>query len=318
MKAVCTRLVAPNVRYVHSLTQTTNAIPSNIILTGVCKSQILKEEKEVKVSSPEECDNVIRTCNNPILKHQSSVMSWVDNMQEADPKYNQVACLHPSIFDVHPKMDVLYKVVEWQKAYREVDYAWTRNRGEIGKGKKKPWPQKGTGRKRQGSTNTQMWKGGGIVHGPRGPQPLFYTLGDEVLVKGLTSALTIKFLQNDLIIANPMNCLPDDGFYTLMIKNRKLNESSILFVHGDHEYPESLGDALEYARTQSMMPLSALNVYSILKHDKLVLSMNILDELEDKLIWQMKRYDWHVKPHNFYKDMPGRKYIDDESNFIGS
>lgn len=314
-KNICLRWISlTNAHFVHTSAQA-EAIPSNVILTGLCKEKLLDSKKEsTSAQDPTECNNFVRKCNNPVPIHKSPVIKWADSLSNLEPTFEEVVCLHPKLFDVHPKMDIIHQVVQWQKTYREVDYAWTRTRAEIGKGKKKPWPQKNTGRKRQGSRNSPLWKGGGIVGGPRGPLSLFYNLSDEVLLSGLTSVLTIKSLQNDLIVANPMESLPEseDFQFTTMLSNRGADTNSILFVHNNEFPPKELGNAIENSKIHSMMPLAALNVYSILKHDKLVLSMDILDELEDKLIWQQERYDWHIKPHNFYKGLPGHQYGNSE------
>jgi len=314
-----TRLLSTSVnalRFAHFESLKSSA-PPNLVLPEIDQQYPSNEDQANIVPNPQECTNVVRHCNNSIPKHKVSMMKWVDDFSSPVPTYAAVAEINPRLFDVQPKLDLLNKVVQWQLAYREVDYAWTRTRAEIGRGKKKPWPQKGTGRKRQGATNTTLWKKGGICHGPRGPDSLYYELDDEILVNGLLMALTIKSLQNDLIIASPMECLNEEGSFSEVLINRGLDSSTALLIHGDYESPSALGNALEKDQFRSLMPLCGLNVYSILKHDKLILSMEVLDELEDKLVWQLDRYPWHINPHNFYKDLPGRKYAQDDV-FIGS
>jgi len=293
-------------------------LPPNLVLAGICEEKVQKTPHQLKSETKiEEVENIVRYCNTCVPKYMKLVKKWSDNLTFEKPQYNEVACLNPRIFDVHPKMNVLYKVIEWQRSYREVDYAWTRTRAEIGKGKAKPWPQKNTGRKRQGSRNSPLWKGGGIANGPRGPVSMFYKLNDSVLLEGLTSALTIKSMQDDLHIAASMDCSPEKLKFEKLLLNRNMDTNSILFVHGDRENPSGVGEVTENSKIHSTMPLSALNVFSIMKHDKLVISVNVLDELEEKLIWQMERYDWLVKPHNFYKDLTGIKYIEKE-DLIGA
>jgi len=293
------------------------SLPPNLVVIGSFKDKITKDIKELpSTEEPLSLDSAenVRALQHETAKHKKAVPVWVDDFMEEAPKFNRSALLHPAIFDVHPRMDILHEVARWQERYREVDYAWSRTRAEMGRGKKKPWPQKGTGKIRHGSTTPPQWKNGGIAHGPRGPISLYYKPSDATLTQGLTIALTVKLIQNDLIVADSMDIpLASDSYLHNLLAERDIADDSCLFVHRDQGSPIELGRVLEKKTTHSLMPLSALNVWSILKHDKLVLSLDVLDELEEKLIWQQTKYEWLGKPHNFYRDMPGRKYASSQA-----
>lgn len=71
--------------------------------------------------------------------------------------------------------------------------ATTLQRGEVRGGGKKPWKQKGTGRARFGSTRNPIWRGGGVVFGPR---------GNENYTKKLTKTSKRVAIRQALSLAN--------------------------------------------------------------------------------------------------------------------
>ena len=106
--------------------------------------------------------------------------------------------LHPDVWAVYPRIDLIHANVVWQSKYSTVNYNHTKSVKEMiytYGGGAKPWPQKGTGRARQGSRRAPQWVNGGKVHGPRGPKPLYYMLPYHIRVYGLTHTLSVKFAQ---------------------------------------------------------------------------------------------------------------------------
>ena len=74
--------------------------------------------------------------------------------------------LKKEIFAVEPNMQVVYDVVNAERAAMRQGTHKTKNRTEVSGGGRKPWRQKGTGRARQGSIRAPQWRGGGVVFGP--------------------------------------------------------------------------------------------------------------------------------------------------------
>jgi len=74
--------------------------------------------------------------------------------------------LADSVFNVAVKPEVVHEVFVAQTNNSREPWAYTKNRGEVRGGGKKPWQQKGTGRARHGSIRSPIWKGGGVAFGP--------------------------------------------------------------------------------------------------------------------------------------------------------
>ncbi len=73
----------------------------------------------------------------------------------------------PSLFDAEPNTHLLYLAEILQLSNARQGSAHSKTRREVRGGGAKPWKQKGTGRARAGSRTSPLWKGGGVMHGPR-------------------------------------------------------------------------------------------------------------------------------------------------------
>jgi large subunit ribosomal protein L4 len=75
--------------------------------------------------------------------------------------------LDAEVFGIEPNLDVLYQVVNAQRAAARAGTAATKTRSQVRGGGRKPWRQKGLGRARHGSIRSPIWVGGGVAHGPK-------------------------------------------------------------------------------------------------------------------------------------------------------
>lgn len=165
------------------------------------------------------------------------------------------------------------------------------------------------GRARHGSIRSPLFKGGGVVHGPRSPTPHFYMLPFYTRIMGLTSSLSIKLAQDDLHIVKDLDIPTDDPkFMDELVKNRNWGPS-VLFVD---EYvflnisvncflyiifcrvdimPRNITVATDNIKHINLMPVYGLNVYSMLKHDTLILTRPAVDVIENKILTLLHKND---------------------------
>ena len=126
------------------------------------------------------------------------------------PIYNQEGkkigevTLPKEIFGLKINPDLIHQVVISQMANRRKAIAHTKDRGEVSGGGKKPWRQKGLGRARHGSIRSPIWKGGGVVFGPRKEKKFKKKIPKKMKRKALLMALSAKLKNNLLIILDKL------------------------------------------------------------------------------------------------------------------
>ncbi|XP_075556120.1 mitochondrial ribosomal protein L4 [Dermacentor variabilis] len=217
--------------------------------------------------------------------------AWVENLDTIESEKLGLIPLHPKVFGVFPRIDTLHWNIHWQHYYQKVDWTTTESRAERRGGGRKPWPQKGTGRARHGSIRSPLWKGGGVAHGPRGPRTFYYMLPFFRRVQGLTTALSVKFAQDDLKVVDSLDVPTNDSKYLLKLVDERFWGPSVLFVDNTDYVSENIALICDEVKHFNIMPVYGLNVHSMLKHDTLVLTLSAVEEIENKLLFQMNRTD---------------------------
>ena len=208
--------------------------------------------------------------------------AWVTSFENPDKKLG-IMDLNERVFGRQPRLDIMQRVVVWQRAKIRSGTARVKTRSEVRGGGRKPWPQKGHGKARQGSTRAPHWRGGGVVHGPRGPVSYDYALPKKIRALGLCSALSTKFSQGDLHIVDSLTLSDTRRTKDLLSLLEQHQWESVLLVDGGEVVDLNLAYASQNIQTVDVLPSIGLNVYSILLRDKLVLSVGAVRLIEERL-----------------------------------
>lgn len=224
-------------------------------------------------------------------KYLPARQAWLENMDTIEVTKLGMLDLHPDIFATFPRLDILFHNLRWQRLYCKVDFKSERTRAEMPGGGRKPWRQKGTGRARHGSIRSPIWIRGGKAHGARGPKTFFYMLSFPIRVRGLVSALTCKFAQNDLRIVDSLEIPTADSKYIEDLVEQRGWGVSVLFVNDTDVMPKNITLAIDKISHFTLMPYYGLNVYSMLKYDTIVMTLDSLNKIEERLVFHLNRAD---------------------------
>jgi len=177
--------------------------------------------------------------------------------------------LPKEIFAVEvPNHELLKLAYDAYLANSRLATATTKQRGEVSGGGKKPWAQKGTGRARFGSSRNPIWRGGGVVFGPRGIEN--YTKRVSVKSKrvALRQALTLANKEKKIVVLDFKTTGKTSEAVKFMTDN-KLDRRVLLVV--DEKTPQLI-HATNNIQNLLLINAMYLSVYHILNADHIVLS----------------------------------------------
>jgi len=187
--------------------------------------------------------------------------------------------LNDSIYGLEPRKDLLQRVVVWQLAKRRAGTHKVLTRGEINRTKKKVYKQKGTGQARHGARSAPLFVGGAKAMGPVQHSHEF-SLPKKVRALGLRHALSTKAKAGAIVV---LDAAKSDAVKTKALAESfgKLGIESVLVVDG--EFDKNFQLSARNLAHVALLPASGLNVYDILKRDKLVLTTAAVKLIEERL-----------------------------------
>ena len=189
--------------------------------------------------------------------------------------------LADAVFGIEPNQQVLYDVINAQRAALRQGTADTKERSEVSGGGRKPYKQKGTGRARQGSIRAAQWVGGGTVFGPT-PRDYSVKVNRKVRRLGLRSVLSAKVLRNELTVVDKIE-LQDakTKLFAKVLDDLKVSEKKTLVVVGSVD--EKIALASRNIKNAYLTTAEHASVLDIASYKNLVLTLDAVKYFEEGL-----------------------------------
>lgn len=183
------------------------------------------------------------------------------------------------VFAAEVKEHLLWEVVRAQRAAARQGSANTKTRAEIARTKDKLYRQKGTGNARHGSRRANVFRGGGVVHGPR-PRDFSMSVNKKVMAGALRSALSLRAQAGNLLVIKDFAGDRPKTKDLAAALNLAEAPKALLVDDASNEWLARSANNLADA---DFLADGGLNVYDILKHPKLLISEGSLRKLENRL-----------------------------------
>ena len=170
-------------------------------------------------------------------------------------------------------------VVAYRAAQR-MGTACTKNVGDVAGTNKTPWRQKGTGRARAGSFQSPLWRGGGVVFGPK-PRDFTKKISRTTKQLALRKAMTERLRAGDVLLVDDIKLGSSKTKEFVGVLNALDLDGTALFVA--HVADKNLMLATRNVPNVVLTTSDSLNTYDVLRSDKLVFTRNAFEQLEARL-----------------------------------
>jgi large subunit ribosomal protein L4 len=188
--------------------------------------------------------------------------------------------LSDAVFGAEVRSDILHRVVNWQLAKRRAGTHKVLERSEVNVTKTRFGKQKGGGRARHGSKNANLFRGGGVSHGPR-VRDHGFSLQKKVRAMGMRCALSDKVLAGQLIILDSADAATQKT-KDLKAKLDSMGIKSALVLSGP-TVDDNLRKAASNIIGIDVLPQQGANVYDILRRESLIMTKEAAEHLQGRL-----------------------------------
>ncbi len=185
--------------------------------------------------------------------------------------------LPDAIFGLEPRKDIIQRCIQWQLNKRQAGTHKTKGRAEIWRTGKKMYKQKGTGGARHGSARVPQFRGGGRAFGPV-VRSHATDLPKKVRVLALKHALSARAKDGGLIVLDSAQ-VKDAKTKALAAQFSGLGLTNVLIIDGA-QVDTGFANAARNIPNVDVLPVQGINVYDIVRRQKLVLTKAAVEALE--------------------------------------
>lgn len=196
-----------------------------------------------------------------------------------DGKASGKVSVSDAVFGLEPREDIIHRMVRYQLAKRRAGTHDVKNRSEINRSTRKMYKQKGTGNARHSTAKAPQFRGGGRAFGPT-PRDHSIGLPKKVRALALKHALSAKQASDAIIVLDDLS-VKKAKTAELRGKLAKLGLENALVI-GGAELDSNFEMAARNIPHIDVLPVQGINVYDILRREKLVLSKSAVEALEER------------------------------------
>ncbi len=177
-------------------------------------------------------------------------------------------------------LQAVHDAVVAYRASQRSGTACAKTRSEVAGTGKKPWRQKGTGRARAGSKQSPIWRGGGVVFGPR-PRSFRKDSNKKTRKLALRKALSERFKAGEVLVVDQVQMDQPKTKDVIRLLDQLKVDGTALIVTGEVNANAQLSARnIPYVDVTTS---ASLNTYDTLKYDCLILTKDALSGLESRL-----------------------------------
>jgi large subunit ribosomal protein L4 len=187
-----------------------------------------------------------------------------------------------SVFGVELNRNAVFLALRRERINAMRGTANSKTRSEVSGGGRKPWKQKGTGRARAGSIRSPLWKGGGVIFGPK-PRSISIDLNKKLVRLAHRSALSN--ISSKIMVFQAGDVLePKTSKMVAMLKKLEVSSNEkVLIVVKSYEGNENLQLATRNISNVRLCVQCSLSVHDMLSVSKILMSSDALNAIQERL-----------------------------------